>query len=108
MSIVRDGADALSFLRGEEPYEGKAPPDVVLLDLNLPRGDGRDVLRAMRHDPELRDIPVVILTGTNAEHAEFEALRPDAFLTKPIDFDRLAQAVRTVANLGFTIVKLPA
>jgi two-component system cell cycle response regulator len=108
LSVVRDGADALSFLRGEDPYEGKAQPDVVLLNLNLPRGDGRDVLRAMRHDPELRDIPVVILTGTNAEHAEFESLRPDAFLTKPIDFDRLAQAVGTVANLGFTIVKLPA
>ena len=108
LSIVRDGADALSYLRGEEPYEARGRPDVVLLDLTLPRGDGRDVLRAMRHDPELRDIPVVILTGTNAEHAELEALRPDAFLTKPIDFDRLARAVRSVANLGFTIVKLPA
>jgi CheY-like chemotaxis protein len=62
----------------------------------------------MRQDPELRDIPVIILTGTNAEHAQLEALHPDAFLTKPVDFERLAQAVGTVANLGFTIVKLPA
>jgi diguanylate cyclase (GGDEF)-like protein len=108
LSVVRDGVDALSYLRGEEPFEGKAPPDVVLLDLNLPRGGGRDLLRAMRHDRDLRDIPVVLLTGSNAEHADLESLRPDAFLTKPIDFDRLAQAVRTVANLGFTIVKLPA
>jgi CheY-like chemotaxis protein len=108
LSVVRDGVDALSYLRGEEPFEGKAPPDVVLLDMNLPRDGGRDLLRAMRHDRDLREIPVVLLTGSNAEHADLESLRPDAFLTKPIDFDRLAQAVRTVANLGFTIVKLPA
>jgi CheY-like chemotaxis protein len=62
----------------------------------------------MRADPELRDIPVVILTATDGEHADLEQLQPDAFLTKPVDFDRLAQAVGSVANLGFTIVKLPA
>ena len=108
LSVVTDGADALAFLRGEAPFEVTPRPDVVLLDLKLPRRDGREVLEEMRKDPELRDIPVVILTGTNAEHAELESLRPDAFLTKPVDFERLAQAVGTVANLGFTIVKLPA
>jgi two-component system, cell cycle response regulator len=108
LSVVHDGADALAFLRGEAPHELTLRPDVVLLDLKLPKRDGRAVLEEMRQDPELRDIPVVILTGTNAEHAELEALRPDAFLTKPVDFERLAQAVGTVANLGFTIVKLPA
>jgi two-component system cell cycle response regulator len=108
LSVVTDGEDALAFLRGEAPFEATLRPDVVLLDLKLPRRDGRDVLEEMRQDPELRDIPVVILTGTNAEHAQLEALHPDAFLTKPVDFERLAQAVGTVANLGFTIVKLPA
>jgi diguanylate cyclase (GGDEF)-like protein len=108
LSVVRDGVDALAFLRGDAPYEATVRPDVVLLDLKLPRLDGRQVLAEMRQDPELRDIPVIILTGTNAEHAALEALHPDAFLTKPVEFDRLAQAVGTVANLGFTIVKLPA
>ena len=68
---------------------------------------GREVLREMRHDRQLRDIPVVILTASNAEHAELEALHADAFLTKPVDFARLVQVVRSVASLGFTIVKLP-
>ena len=67
----------------------------------------REVLREMRHDRQLRDIPVVILTASNAEHAELEALHADAFLTKPVDFARLVQVVRSVASLGFTIVKLP-
>ena len=107
LSVVHDGADALAFLRGQAPYEATLRPDVVLLDLKLPKQDGRQVLKAMRQDAELRDIPVIILTGTNAEHAELQSLHPDAFLTKPVDFERLAQAVGTVANLGFTIVKLP-
>jgi two-component system, cell cycle response regulator len=106
--IVTDGVEALAFLRREPPYAAVSLPDVVLLDLNLPSKDGRQVLREIREDPELRDIPVVILTATNGEHAELEPLHPDAFLTKPVDFDRLAHAVGSVASLGFTIVKLPA
>jgi len=108
MSVVGNGVEALAFLRGEAPFDGVGPPDVVLLDLNLPKKDGRDVLHEIRHDRQLRDIPVVILTATDAEHADLEALHADAFLTKPVDFARLAQAVRSVANLGLTIVKLPA
>ena len=108
LSVVTDGMEALAFLRGEAPYQATVRPDVVLLDLNLPRLGGREVLKAMRATPELRHIPVIILTGTDGEHVDIENLRPDAFLTKPVDFERLAQAVGTVANLGFTIVKLPA
>ena len=108
MSVVSDGLEALAFLRGEAPFKAAAPPDVVLLDLKLPKKDGRAVLREMRQDRELRHIPVVMLTTTQAEHAEFAALHPDAFLTKPVDFPRLAQAVLAVANLAFTIVKLSA
>jgi diguanylate cyclase (GGDEF)-like protein len=108
LSVASDGASALAVLRGEPPHEDRLRPDVVLLDLDLPGTDGREVLRAMRETPELRDIPVVILTGSNDEQAELRALQPDAFLTKPVDFERLAHAVRSVANLGFTIVKLPA
>jgi two-component system cell cycle response regulator len=108
MWIVTDGMEALAFLRREPPFAAASPPDVVLLDLKLPKKDGREVLREMRQDRELRHIPVVILTVTGAEHADLEPLHPDAFLIKPVDFDRLAHAVRSVANLGFTIVKLPA
>ena len=106
LSVVSDGVDALAFLRGEAPYEATVRPDVVLLDLKLPRLDGRQVLAEMRQDPELRDIPVIILTGTNAEHAALEALHPDAFLTKPVAFARLRHAVGTVAKLGFGILRL--
>ncbi len=107
MSVVGDGVEALAFLRREAPFQAAPPPDVVLLDLKLPKKAGREVLREMRHDRQLRDIPVVILTASNAEHAELEALHADAFLTKPVDFARLVQVVRSVASLGFTIVKLP-
>jgi len=108
LSIVRDGAEAMAFLRARPPFEAVAPPDVVLLDLKLPKKDGADILSEMRADAELRDIPVVILTATNAEHVQFDHLHPDGFLTKPVDFERLVQAIRSVANLGFTIVKLSA
>jgi diguanylate cyclase (GGDEF)-like protein len=107
LSVAIDGADALAFLRGEPPHQARLRPDVVLLDLKLAFGDRR-VVQAMRDDPDLRDIPVIILTGSNEEQGRLEGLRPDAFLTKPVVFDRLAHAVRSVANLGFTIVKLPA
>jgi diguanylate cyclase (GGDEF)-like protein len=108
LSVVADGVEALAFLRGEAPFQGVSPPDVVLLDLKLPKKDGRAVLQEMRQDRQLRGIPVVILTATDEEHTRLEALHPDAFLTKPVDFVRLAEAVRSVASLGLTIVKLPA
>jgi two-component system, cell cycle response regulator len=107
LTVVKDGVEALEFLRREPPFADVSPPDVVLLDLKLPKKDGREVLSEMRRDRELRDIPVVILTGTSTEQADLEGLHPDAFLIKPVDFDRLAHAIRSVANLGFTIVKLP-
>jgi CheY-like chemotaxis protein len=108
LSVVADGSEALAFLRGEPPFETATAPDVVLLDLDARLKDGRALLKEMRQDPELREVPVVVLTATHAERRDLEALEPDAFLTKPVDFPRLAQAVRSVANLGFTIVKLSA
>jgi diguanylate cyclase (GGDEF)-like protein len=101
LAVVNDGAAALAYVRRE-------PPDVILLDLDLPKKPGREVLTELRGDPELADLPVVVLTSPDADRAPLEALRPDGYLVKPIDFDRLAQAVQAVANLGFTIVKLPA
>ncbi len=108
LSVVPDGVQALAYLRREPPFQKAVPPDVVLLDLNLPRKNGRAVLEEIRKDRELRDLPVVVLTSSETEHADVAALQPDGFLHKPVDFARLAEAVRSVANLGFTIVKLSA
>jgi diguanylate cyclase (GGDEF)-like protein len=108
LAVVRDGTDGLAYVRGEPPFAGIPRPDVVLLDLNLPGRDGRAVLAELRHDPELADLPVVVLTSSGAEQGSLAELRPDGYLVKPVDFDRLTQAVQAVANLGFTIVKLPA
>ncbi|HUK64654.1 MAG TPA: diguanylate cyclase, partial [Dongiaceae bacterium] len=101
LAVVSDGVEALEYARRE-------PPDVILLDLDLPRKLGREVLTELRGDPELADLPVVVLTSPDADRGPLEDLHPDGYLVKPIDFDRLAQAVQAVANLGFTIVKLPA
>ncbi|HUL02829.1 MAG TPA: diguanylate cyclase [Gemmatimonadales bacterium] len=101
LAVVSDGIEALAYVRRE-------PPDVILLDLDLPRKPGRDVLTELRGDPELADLPVLILTSPDADRAPLEALHPDGYLVKPIDFERLTQAVQAVANLGFTIVKLTA
>jgi diguanylate cyclase (GGDEF)-like protein len=108
LAIVRDGVEALAYVRGDGQFTHVSPPDVILLDLDLPRKPGREVLAELRSDPELADLPVVILTTSDAEREPVDVLRPDGYLVKPIDFDRLALAVQAVANLGFTIVKLPA
>jgi len=95
---VTDGTDALAFLRGHPPHQDAPRPDLVLLDLNLPGLDGRDVLLRIREDPQLRGLAVVVLTAS-------AALAADAFLTKPVDLDRLGWLVRVMANLGWAIVK---
>jgi CheY-like chemotaxis protein len=102
---VTDGAAALAFLRGEKPHQDAPRPDLVLLDLNLPRLDGRDVLLRIREDPQLRGLAVVVLTASDEEHEHLASLAADAFLTKPVDLDRLGWLVRVMANLGWAIVK---
>lgn len=101
LAVVNDGMEALAYVRRE-------PPDVILLDLDLPNKHGSQVLTELRGDPELADLPVLILTSPDSDRGQLDELRPDGYLTKPIDFDGLAEAVSAVANLGFTIVKLPA
>ncbi len=102
---VTDGLDALAFLRGEPPHDQAPRPDLVLLDLNLPGLDGRDVLLRIREDSRLRDVAVVVLTASEQEKEHLAALAADAFLTKPVDLERLGWLVRVMANLGWTIVK---
>ncbi|HEX8241850.1 MAG TPA: response regulator [Longimicrobium sp.] len=109
LSVAPDGVEALRFLRREGPHAGAPRPDVVLLDLNLPRKDGRQVLREMKEDPSLRTIPVVILTSSDAERdiaAAYE-LQASCYVTKPVDLDQFITVVRSIEDFWFSIVKLP-
>lgn len=103
---VRDGVEALAFLRMEPPHEDVPRADLVLLDLNLPRLDGRDVLLRIREDAVLRKLPIIVLTASEQEHERLATLAADAFLSKPVDFERVGRALRTISNLGWAIVKL--
>ncbi len=106
---VRDGVEAMRFLRREAPYAGVPVPDLILLDLNLPRKDGREVLEEIKGDPELRLVPVVVLTTSAAERDLIKSynLHANAYVIKPIDLDRFIEVVRAIENFWFTIVKLP-
>lgn len=109
LHVVSDGEEALRFLRREGEYTDAPRPDLVLLDLNLPRIDGRSVLREVKSDPELRRIPVVVLTTSKAEEDIVRSydLHANAFVTKPVDFDRFVEVIRQIDNFYITIVSLP-
>jgi CheY-like chemotaxis protein len=109
LSVAADGEEALSRLKGWAPFEGHARPDVVLLDLNLPRMDGRELLKTLRADPELRSIPVIVLTGSDSdvEMLAVRRLSADGYIVKPIDFERLTRALSAIPAFGFTLVVLP-
>ena len=108
-TVASDGEEALGRLKGWAPFEGCLRPDVILLDLNLPRMDGRELLKTIRADPELRAIPVIVLTGSdsNVEMLAVRRLQADGFIVKPIDFDRLTRALSSIPAFGFTLVVLP-
>ena len=103
--IVTDGEQALAFLRREGQHRGVPRPDLMLLDLRLPHLDGRDVLLRIREEPRWRRLSVIVLTASDAEHEQLATLAADAFLTKPVDFGRLEEAIRGIAGLGWAIVK---
>lgn len=109
LSVAPDGVEALAFLRREGRYADAPRPDVILLDLNLPKKDGREVLQEIKGDPALRSIPVVILTSSQAERdiAEAYALHANCYITKPVDLDQFITVVRSIEDFWFTIVKLP-
>ena len=103
--VARDGTSGLELLRRQIAADESARPDLVLLDLNLPQLDGRDVLLRIREDAALRAIPVVVLTASEGEQERLATLAADAFLTKPVDFERLGRVVRVITDLGWAIVK---
>jgi CheY-like chemotaxis protein len=109
LHVVKDGVEAMAFLRGEGPYAGKPMPDVVLLDLNMPRMDGRQVLHEMRQDPRLTLIPVVVLTTSKAEEDVVRAysLRANCYITKPVDFGQFMHVVQSIEGFWLSVVTLP-
>ena len=109
LNVVQDGVEALKYLQREEPYENSVRPDIILLDLNLPRMDGRELLKIIKEDASLRRIPVVILTTSDSEKdilATYD-LYANCYITKPIDLNRFAEIVKTIEGFWFQIVKLP-
>ena len=110
LSVVQDGVEAMAFLRRQPPYLNAPRPDVILLDLNLPRKDGREVLEEVKNDPELQSIPVVVLTSSQAERdiARAYALHANCYISKPVDLEQFITVVKSIEDFWFTIVKLPS
>jgi CheY-like chemotaxis protein len=109
LSVVGDGVEALDFLRREGTYADAPRPDVILLDLNLPRKGGREVLAEIKADSSLRRIPVVVITSSEAEQdvlASYD-LHVNCYVTKPVDLDQFIKVVQSVGTFWLTIVKLP-
>lgn len=109
LSVVPDGVEALAFLHRTGRYSNSPRPDIILLDLNLPRKDGRAVLQEIKADDKLRRIPVVILTTSDDEHDILRSydLHANCYITKPLDLKQFAMIVKTIENFWFQIVKLP-
>lgn len=109
LHVATDGVEALQFLRHEGKFARSPHPDIILLDLNLPKMDGREVLAKIKSDPNLRRIPVVILTTSKAEEDIIKTydLHANCYITKPVDLEQFLTVVRSVEEFWFTIVKLP-
>jgi CheY-like chemotaxis protein len=110
LNVVSDGEQALAYLRCEGEYAGSRRPDLVLLDLNLPRKDGREVLAEVKGDPSLRAIPIVVLTTSEAEEDVLKSyeLHANAYVTKPVDFERFVSIVRQIDDFFVSVVRLPS
>ena len=104
-----DGEEAMTFLRRQGAFAGVPTPDLILLDLNLPRRDGREVLEDIKNDPALKHIPVVILTSSQADEDIIRSyqLHANCFITKPVDLEQLTKVVQGIEQFWFTLVKLP-
>jgi CheY-like chemotaxis protein len=109
VTVVGDGVEALSFLRRQGQYADAAPPDLILLDLNLPKKDGRQVLAEIKTDPSLRRIPVVVLTTSSAEEDILKTydLHANCYITKPVDLEQFMRVVKSIEDFWVTVVRLP-
>ncbi|MFI7454265.1 response regulator [Nonomuraea sp. NPDC049714] len=109
LHVAHDGLEALDFLYQRGEHAGKPRPDLILLDLNLPKYDGRQVLEKIKSDPELRAIPVVILTTSSAEEDILRSYKlfANAYVTKPVDLDQFMSVIRQIDEFFVTVVRLP-
>jgi chemotaxis family two-component system response regulator Rcp1 len=109
LSVVPDGAEAMAFVRRQGKYANAPHPDLVLLDLNLPKKDGREVLAEMKGDENLKRIPVVVLTTSDSEKDILRSynLHANCYITKPVDLDKFITVVKSIEDFWLTIVKLP-
>ena len=109
LQVASDGEEALALLRGQGKFAGAPRPDLILLDLNLPRMDGRELLSAIKSDPTLQAIPVVVLTTSGEERdvVQSYALHANAYIAKPIDMDQFVKIVKAIDDFWFGIVTLP-
>jgi len=109
LRVAKDGVEALAMLRREGPHADFVRPDLILLDLNLPRKDGREVLAEIKADPLLRTIPVVVLTTSRAEQDVLRSyeLQANCYITKPVDLEQFITVVRSIEDFWLTIVTLP-
>jgi CheY-like chemotaxis protein len=109
LHVVENGVEAIKFLRQQGEYADKPRPDLVLLDLNMPKKDGREVMEDMEADPKLGRIPVVVLTSSEAEEDVVRSyeLSANAYLTKPVDFDGFVDIVSRIEDFWFSVVKMP-
>jgi CheY-like chemotaxis protein len=110
VTVVEDGVEAMAYLRRHGKYADAARPDLILLDLNLPRKNGREVLAEVKQDTDLRRIPVVIMTSSDDEKDILAAynLHVNCYVTKPVDLDQFIAVVKTIEHFWFSVVKLPA
>ena len=109
LNVVPDGVEALRYLRQENGYDKSPTPDLILLDLNLPKQDGREVLAEIKQDKELRKIPVVVLTTSQAEEDIMKSysLHANCYISKPVDLNQFIKVVNTIEDFWLTIVRLP-
>jgi CheY-like chemotaxis protein len=110
LNVVEDGEAAVAFAKQEGPYADAPRPDIILLDLNLPRKDGREVLAILKADEALKRIPVVILTSSKADEDILKAydLNANCYIAKPVDFEQFIRVVRVIEEFWLTVVKLPS
>jgi two-component system, chemotaxis family, response regulator Rcp1 len=110
LTVVKDGVEALAFLRRQGPYANAKQPDMVLLDLNLPRKSGREVLAEIKADEDLKRIPVVVLTTSGAQEDVARAYGDHAncYITKPVDLDQFLRVVHSIESFWLSLVKLPS
>lgn len=110
LHVVGDGEEAIAFLRKQNKHANAQQPDLILLDLNLPKKDGREVLAEIKNDPDLQRIPVVVLTTSKSEQEVLKAynLHANCFVTKPIDLDQFMHVVKSIEDFWLSIVRLPS